>query len=566
VTGLLPPDGVPYNVDQWDGYTADRRELFAHLADNGVQDTVFLTGDIHSTWACDLPLDAGTYPASRSVGVELVGTSVTSDNLDDVLRVPPRTASVAVEEGIKGVNRHVRHLEFDSHGFSVLDVTPERVQMDWYYLDERTSRSSGARPATSYKVEAGTQRRSRLSRGHPVTLNRRTFLRLAGGSGLAAATAGLTTTGANGATSAAAPGGSGPLRVYVLVVDGARPDEVTSGLMPRLADLGARGTNYPAARSLPVMETIPNHVMMATGVRPDRSGVPANSVVTGTVLSKRYLHGIFSGQATHEWEPAPLVPVSGHAPDAATVQALVDMVDAHDSALVLVNLGDVDRVGHSDETGGLSVAAARKAALASTDLQVGRFLDHLRATGRWNSSVVMVLADHSMDWSLPQRVVSLTPAFAADALLAGRLVVAQNGGADLCYWTGPDGERAAAVQRMRSIAATVDGVLRTHEPGDLRLGPEAGDVVVYCRSGWRFTEPTPVSNPIPGNHGRPVTEPIPFFVGGGSRMVRRGTSSAQARTVDIAPTVAALFGLPAPVGGFDGTARTDAFTTVAART
>jgi alkaline phosphatase D len=45
VTGLLPRDGVPYNVDQWDGYTADRRELFRHLSDHGVQNTVFLTGD-----------------------------------------------------------------------------------------------------------------------------------------------------------------------------------------------------------------------------------------------------------------------------------------------------------------------------------------------------------------------------------------------------------------------------------------------------------------------------------------------------------------------------------------
>jgi predicted AlkP superfamily pyrophosphatase or phosphodiesterase len=29
---------------------------------------------------------------------------------------------------------------------------------------------------------------------------------------------------------------------------------------------------------MPVMETIPNHVMMMTGVRPDRSGVPAHAV------------------------------------------------------------------------------------------------------------------------------------------------------------------------------------------------------------------------------------------------------------------------------------------------
>jgi len=157
VVGLLPPDGVPYNVDQWDGYTDDRRELFAHLADHGILDTVFLTGDIHSSWACDLPLDAGLYPASRSVGVELVGTSVTSDNLDDILMAPPRTASLTVEEAVKAANRHIKHLEFDSHGYSVLDVTPERVQMDWFYVSDRTSPTASVSRGASYAVPAGTQ-------------------------------------------------------------------------------------------------------------------------------------------------------------------------------------------------------------------------------------------------------------------------------------------------------------------------------------------------------------------------------------------------------------------------
>ena len=59
MTGILPRDGVPYNVDQWDGYTADRRELVDFLADRGVTDTVFLTGDIHSAWACELPSTPG---------------------------------------------------------------------------------------------------------------------------------------------------------------------------------------------------------------------------------------------------------------------------------------------------------------------------------------------------------------------------------------------------------------------------------------------------------------------------------------------------------------------------
>jgi alkaline phosphatase D len=157
VTGLLPEDGVPYNVDQWDGYTADRRELIAHLRDHGVQNTVFLTGDIHSAWACDLPVDAGTYPASATAATEFVCTSVTSNNLDDITGSPPRTTSLAVEAGIQANNRHVRYLNFDDHGFSVLDVTARRTQMDYYVVD-RTDPRSGATWTASWATAADTQR------------------------------------------------------------------------------------------------------------------------------------------------------------------------------------------------------------------------------------------------------------------------------------------------------------------------------------------------------------------------------------------------------------------------
>ena len=84
-----PEDGVPYNVDQWDGYTDDRREVFEHLRDNGVTDSLFITGDIHSGWACDLPADKATYAGTRnSVGVEFVASSVTSNNLKDITGTP----------------------------------------------------------------------------------------------------------------------------------------------------------------------------------------------------------------------------------------------------------------------------------------------------------------------------------------------------------------------------------------------------------------------------------------------------------------------------------------------
>ncbi|MCD6639896.1 MAG: alkaline phosphatase D family protein [Nocardioides sp.] len=156
VTGLLPRDGAPYNVDQWDGYTADRRELFEHIRDQGLRDVVFLTGDIHSGWACELPYDASTHPLGDSAGVELVCTSVTSNNLKDITGTPPRTTSLAVEGIIKTANRHVKYLNFDDHGYSVLDVTPERAQMDWYVIGSRTDKATGTRWATSWLTRSGT--------------------------------------------------------------------------------------------------------------------------------------------------------------------------------------------------------------------------------------------------------------------------------------------------------------------------------------------------------------------------------------------------------------------------
>jgi alkaline phosphatase D len=158
--------GVPYNVDQWDGYTADRNTVFNHLRHNGIMNAVFLTGDIHSGWACDLPADPLTYPMNgASVAAELVCTSVTSDNLDDILNTAPRTASLAVEAAVKAANPHVKYLDFDSHGYCVLEVTPGALRMDWYVLSDRTSPAAASRRSASWQVKAGTNTVSQVDGG-----------------------------------------------------------------------------------------------------------------------------------------------------------------------------------------------------------------------------------------------------------------------------------------------------------------------------------------------------------------------------------------------------------------
>ncbi len=162
VTGLLPSDGLPYNVDQWDGYTNDRKEVFKLIKNHQISDALFITGDIHSGWACELPYDASTYPVGDSAGGEFVCSSVTSNNLKDLLGAPPRTASLALEQVLIANNRHVKYLNFDDHGFSVLDITAARAQMDWYVIGDRADKNTSVTWTRSMATKAGTGRLSEV--------------------------------------------------------------------------------------------------------------------------------------------------------------------------------------------------------------------------------------------------------------------------------------------------------------------------------------------------------------------------------------------------------------------
>ncbi|WP_327282981.1 alkaline phosphatase D family protein [Streptomyces sp. NBC_01205] len=154
----LPEGGLAINVDQWDGYTDDRKELLNHLKDQKIKNTVFLTGDIHMAWANEVPMNMATYPGSGTAATEFVVTSVTSDNIDDLLHVPADTASLVAESAIKAANWHVKWLDMDAHGYGVLDVTTERSQMDYYVVSDKRNPAATAAWSRSYRTPNGTQK------------------------------------------------------------------------------------------------------------------------------------------------------------------------------------------------------------------------------------------------------------------------------------------------------------------------------------------------------------------------------------------------------------------------
>ena len=110
--------GVPFNSDAWDGYPAQRNKLFDYIINNNLENFCVLTGDIHTSWAIDLK------KGNDKVGVEFVTTSVTSPSI-------PINASflITIE------NSHVKYVELTKKGFILLDVTPQKIQSDWYYVN-----------------------------------------------------------------------------------------------------------------------------------------------------------------------------------------------------------------------------------------------------------------------------------------------------------------------------------------------------------------------------------------------------------------------------------------------
>jgi alkaline phosphatase D len=156
ISMLDQSDGGP-QPDHWDGYPAERRRLLEAIRDGGVADVAAIAGDAHSSWACDLKLDPHD-PEEKALGVEFTTTSATSENLDDEAGWAYRTNSVDVERRIVRQNPHIHWAELDSHGYLVVDVTPDRVRGEWHFVDTVHRPSSGERLAASYEVRRGEAR------------------------------------------------------------------------------------------------------------------------------------------------------------------------------------------------------------------------------------------------------------------------------------------------------------------------------------------------------------------------------------------------------------------------
>lgn len=149
------PGATSASIDTWDGYRPARQQIIDAIMQQELSNVVVLTGDVHSSWAYDVPLNPwdGYDPSTGrgTVAVELVTPSITSPSGFGT----PGEAAARMEKLLRE-RPHLRYIDGALRGYMVLDVTPERAQADWYYVPTVTERSKAEEFGKGLLSAAGT--------------------------------------------------------------------------------------------------------------------------------------------------------------------------------------------------------------------------------------------------------------------------------------------------------------------------------------------------------------------------------------------------------------------------
>lgn len=161
-------------IDNWESYPGQRNSIIDTLQHQAIDNVVIISGDSHCSWAFDVTKEAVKYPLASqlylptanpyqpatgegydkltgagSYAVEFGVPSVSSPNFDEIF--PAELATIL--EGYLNApippfnleyNPHLKYVDLDRHGYVLLDVRPDTVQADYYYVPTQLMHSDSA--------------------------------------------------------------------------------------------------------------------------------------------------------------------------------------------------------------------------------------------------------------------------------------------------------------------------------------------------------------------------------------------------------------------------------------
>ena len=152
IGALASRNGLPLNMDAWDGYPAAReRVLAAALAADA--NFISLAGDTHNAWAFDL-----SHGGERA-GVEFGGQSVTSPGFEGYLNM---VAPADMARALVGQNDQLAWADTARRGYMAVELTPQRATSEYRFLDTVRQRSTRLAGTHTVGARAGERQLERM--------------------------------------------------------------------------------------------------------------------------------------------------------------------------------------------------------------------------------------------------------------------------------------------------------------------------------------------------------------------------------------------------------------------
>ncbi|MFW6745132.1 alkaline phosphatase D family protein [Acinetobacter pittii] len=139
---------VPYNLDAWDGYYAEREFVYDKLAEFNKK-IIVLAGDTHNAWTSYLYSQKGEY-----IGVELATSSVSSPGLEKYLSIPLAQLQ-QFEFAFTTLIDELAYCNLNQRGYLMVTLDDKQVLSDWIFVDSIKN--------AEYKVDS--------SRGYQLVLD-----------------------------------------------------------------------------------------------------------------------------------------------------------------------------------------------------------------------------------------------------------------------------------------------------------------------------------------------------------------------------------------------------------
>src|SRR5262245_1603561 len=152
VMGTKAAPGVFAQVDAWDGYGYERKQILDHIVDNNVQNVVAITGDIHTFFA-GTAYTTGDQTTGRAALPEFVGGSATSTGLPEATGFSPETLTAVV----KAADPHIQFSDFVRHGYGVIEIGPTQAACELKAVDVNTPGASTPTTIAKFQVPLGSR-------------------------------------------------------------------------------------------------------------------------------------------------------------------------------------------------------------------------------------------------------------------------------------------------------------------------------------------------------------------------------------------------------------------------